>query len=148
MSLPDLFGRIALLKRTAIFAEVLTEDLRVVAATLEEHACFAGERIFDINDPSDKAYIIQSGRVGISIQDDPESRDFVAELGPGECFGEMGMFDDQPRSATAHVLEDGELLALDKAKLRGLITSYPELALGMLRTMSLRLRDANLKRRR
>jgi CRP/FNR family cyclic AMP-dependent transcriptional regulator len=146
--LPDLFERIALLKRTPIFSEVLTEDLRVVAATLEEQACFADERIFDINEPSDKAYIVQSGRIGISIQDDPASRDFIAVLGPGECFGEMGMFDDQPRSATAHVLEDGILLALDKIKLRGLLTSYPELALGMLRTLSLRLRDANLKSRR
>jgi CRP/FNR family cyclic AMP-dependent transcriptional regulator len=148
MSLSDLFDRIALLKRTPILSEVLTEDLRVVAAILEEQACFAGERIFDIDTPSDKAFIIQSGRIGISVQEDAASREFVAVLGPGECFGEMGIFDDQPRSATAHALEDGILLALDKAKLRGLIASYPELALGMLRTLSLRLRDANVKHRK
>jgi len=43
------------------------------------------------------------------------------------------------------VLEDSTLLALDKAKLRALILRYPEMALGMLRSLSLRLREANRK---
>lgn len=122
------------------------EDLRVVAGELEEEACFRGERVFDINDPSDRAYIIERGRVGISIDPDPTAKTFVAELGPTECFGEMGLFDNKPRSATVHVLEDGELLALNKAKLHALVINYPELALGILRSLSLRLREANLRR--
>ena len=53
--------------------------------------------------------------------------------------------DDLPRSATAHVLEDSSLLSLEKGQLKRLIVHYPELALGMLKGLSLRLRDTNLK---
>ncbi len=141
----DLYTRILMLSRARVFAGVATEDLRVLARELQEEACFAGERVFDIREPSDRTYFIESGKIGISINPDPKSTKFVAILGPNECFGEMGMFDDNPRSATAHVLEDSVLLALDKEKLRALILRYPEMALGMLRSLSLRLREANLK---
>jgi len=144
--LSDLFERIQLLKQTPVFSGVYTEDLRVVATILEEIACFAGERVFEINEPSDRVYFIQSGKIGISLNSDPRVKQFVATMGPKECFGEMGMFDDQPRSATAHVIEDSMLLALDKTRMRGILVSYPELAIGMLRTLSLRLREANLTR--
>jgi CRP/FNR family cyclic AMP-dependent transcriptional regulator len=141
----DLFERVLLLKKSQIFSEVSTEDLRVVAQALEEEAYFEGDRVFDINDQGDHMYLLLSGKVGISLNEDPAVMDFVAELGPGECFGEMGMLDDLPRSATAHVLENARMLTLEKARLRGLITSYPELALGMLRGITLRLRSANAR---
>jgi CRP/FNR family transcriptional regulator, cyclic AMP receptor protein len=141
----DFFERIVMLKQTPIFSGVDTENLRVVARELVEEACFVGERVFDINDPSDRMYIIQQGKIGISLHPDPGVKDFIVELAPGECFGEMGVFDDKPRSATAHVLEDAILLSLDKAKLKGLIISFPELSLGVLRSLSLRLREANLR---
>ncbi|MEJ2106347.1 MAG: cyclic nucleotide-binding domain-containing protein [Acidiferrobacteraceae bacterium] len=141
----DLYTRILMLSKAPVFSSVNTEDLRVLALELEEEACFAGERVFDISEPSDRVYIIESGKIGISINPDPKAKEFIATLGPNECFGEMGIFDDNPRSATAHVLEDSTLLVLDKAKLRALVLNYPEMALGMLRSLSLRLREANRK---
>jgi CRP/FNR family cyclic AMP-dependent transcriptional regulator len=141
----DLFDRILLLKKSGLFSEVATEDLRVVAQELDEEVCFKGERVFDIGDPSDKLFIIEQGRIGISIRENPREREYIAEMEEGECFGEMGMLDDQPRSATVHVIEDVTLLALDKLKLKALLTSYPGLGLGIMRSLSLRLREANLK---
>jgi len=139
----NFFERMLILKKTSLFSEVATEDLRVVVQELGETVCFAGERVFDVNDPSDRMYILESGKVGISIHHDPLVKDFISILEPGECFGEMGLFDEQPRSATAHVIEDTMLLYLDKAKLRGLIISYPHLAFGLMRGISLRLRGVN-----
>jgi len=144
----DLFERILMLKRTDVFASVNTEDLRVVAAELQEESYIAGQRVFDIRDPSDRAYIIESGKIGISLHPDPTAPEFIAVMGPNECFGEMSMFDDNTRSATAHVIEDAMLLALHKAKLRALILRYPELGLGMLRGLSLRIREANTRNAR
>jgi CRP-like cAMP-binding protein len=139
----DLFERILLLKRTPVFSAVTTDDLRLVAQELSEEAFFAGERVFDINDPSDRLYLIERGRVGISLHADPNVQEFIATLGPRECFGEMGLFDDAPRSATAHVLEDARLLALDKGKLLGILQAYPALGLGVIRSLSERLRATN-----
>lgn len=137
----DLYARILMLSKAPVFAGVYTEDLRVLARELEEEGCFAGERVFDIDEPSDRMYLIETGKIGIAIHKDPKIKDFHSVLGPGDCFGEMGVIDGQPRSATAHVLEDGTLLVLDKTKLRALVLRYPELGLGMMRSLSLRLRD-------
>jgi CRP-like cAMP-binding protein len=136
----DIFDRILLLKRTPVFGAVATDDLRIVAPELIEEAFFTGERVFDINTPSDRLYLIEQGRIGICIQPDPSRREYIAILGPGECFGEMGLFDDLPRSATAHVIENARLLALDKDKLLGILEAYPALSLGLLRSLSQRLR--------
>ena len=143
--MPDLFDRLLMLKQSPVFSLVPTDDLRQVAQALEERKFFSGDRIFEINAQGDNLYILVSGRVGISIDPDPASRDFIATLGAGDCFGEMNLLDDKPRSATAHVIEDSVVLSLDKSRLRGLILSYPEISIGMLRSLSLRLREANLR---
>ena len=137
----DLFNRILLLKKAPAFCEVNTEDLKVVAQMLEDESYFAGERIFELGDYGDCMYILQDGKIGISLSGD--DNDFISILGEGECFGEMNLLDDLPRSASAYVLEDSSVLSLEKSRLRGLIINYPELALGLLRGMSLRLRKAN-----
>jgi len=143
--MPDLFDRLLMLKQSPVFSLVPTDDLRQVAQALEERKFFSGDRIFEINAQGDNLYILVSGRIGISIDPDPSSRKFIATLGPGDCFGEMNLLDDKPRSATAHAIEDAVVLSLDKSRLRGLILSYPEISIGMLRSLSLRLREANLR---
>ena len=139
----NLLERVLLLKRSQMFNKVNTDDLRYVAQALEDVLFFQGDRVFDINDQGDHMYVIESGSIGISISQDSNSMDFVATLGPGDCFGEMNILDELPRSATAYVIEDSRLLALDKGRLNGLIMSYPELGIGLIRSLSLRLREAN-----
>jgi CRP-like cAMP-binding protein len=139
----DIYERVLLFKQSPMFSEVSTDDLRVVARELEEEQYLAGERVFDISEQGDHMYILLSGRAGISINPDPNVKEFVAEIGPGECFGEMSMLDDLPRSATVHILEDTTVLSLEKARLRALIINYPALSIGMLRGFSIRLREAH-----
>jgi CRP/FNR family cyclic AMP-dependent transcriptional regulator len=55
----------------------------------------------------------------------------------------MNLLDDLPRSASAHALEDTTILSLEKTRLRGLLQSYPEISIGMLRSLSLRVREVN-----
>lgn len=136
----EIFERILLLKGSDVFSQASTEDLRAVAQALELELYTAGDRIFSIGDQGDYMYVIQSGQVGISTNPDPKAKDYVAVLGPGDAFGEMNLIDELPRSASAYVIEDSEILALEKARLRRLIIDYPELSLGMLKSLSLRLR--------
>lgn len=139
--MPDLFERLLLLKQSAIFSRVATDDLRLVAQALEEQSFFAGQQIFEINEQGNQLYLLVAGRVGIKL--DGSGGDYISILGPGECFGEMNLLDDLPRSASAHALEDTTVLTLEKTRLRGLLQSYPEIGIGMLRSLSLRLREAN-----
>jgi CRP-like cAMP-binding protein len=135
------FNRLLMLKQCRIFAAVPLEDLRVVAEQLRDEAYVAGEEIFCRGDVADRMYLVLTGKIGIVL--DAESKHIASTLGKGEAFGEMGLFDRQPRSATARVLEDSELLSLDREKLHDLLLSYPHIALGLLHGMSLRLRGAN-----
>jgi CRP-like cAMP-binding protein len=143
--MPDIFDRLMLLKQSSVFSMVSTADLRVVAQSLEKQDYFAGDRVFEINDQGDHLYILVSGKIGLTIDDDPRSKNYIAILGHGDTFGEMNLLDDLPRSATAHVLEDTTVLTLEKTRLRGLIQSYPDISIGMLRSMSLRIREVNDK---
>jgi len=141
----DLFDRVLLLKESNIFSKVTTDDLRYIAQALEEDVFFSGERVFDINDQGDHLYIIIEGKIGISIDPDPARKEFVAIIGPSEAFGEMNLVDDLPRSATAHVIEDTRVLALEKSRLSGLLLSYPEIGIGMMRALSLKVREGHAR---
>ncbi|MBN8532193.1 MAG: cyclic nucleotide-binding domain-containing protein [Alphaproteobacteria bacterium] len=65
----------------------------------------AGEAIFWEGYPSDNAYVIVSGEVEIfQVRDNGENQ--LAILGPGQMFGEIGVMDDVPRTASARALKD------------------------------------------
>lgn len=71
----------------------------------------------------------------------------MAFIEKGECFGEMALIDDHPRSATAIAHSDCQLLAIDKGGFRDLLRFDCELASKVLwdfcRTLSLRLRETS-----
>ena len=137
--------RVLLLSRVPLFSHLRTDQLSRLAPLLEPVAWAKGERVFDMGDMGLELYIITSGHIGISVDPDPTRQVFVNELRGGDCLGEMALIDNEPRSATAHVLEDTQALALDKDRLHGLLMSYPELGIGMLRALSQRLRAMSAK---
>jgi CRP/FNR family transcriptional regulator, cyclic AMP receptor protein len=134
------FERVLLLTKVPLFTYLRTDQLNRLAPLLEPVAWPKGARIFAMGDMGLEFYIITSGRIGISVDTDPNRHVFINELKAGDSLGEMALIDNEPRSATAHVLEDTQALALDKEKLHGLLMSYPELGIGMLRAFSQRLR--------
>lgn len=136
-----LFERIVLLKGVPLFELLRTDQLRHLAAVLEPVAWPCKEVIFERGEAGDALYIIVAGKVGISLGETAHLSNFIAELGPGEFFGEMAILDDQPRSASAISIEGAEAYSLSKDKTRGLLLAYPELGTGMLRALSRRLRN-------
>ena len=141
----DIFDRVLFLKESSIFSKVTTDDLRFIAQALEEDVFFAGEHVFNINDQGDHLYIIIDGKIGISIDQDPDKAEYVAFIESGEAFGEMNLVDDLPRSATAVAIEDTRVLSLEKSRLSGLLLSYPEIGIGMMRALSLKIREGHAR---
>ena len=137
------FERVLLLTKVPLFACLRTDQLSRLAPLLEPVVWPKGVRVFDMGEIGLELYIITAGRVGISIDPDPSRQVFISELKAGDSLGEMALIDNEPRSATAHVLEDTQALALDNEKFQGLLLSYPELGIGMLRALSQRLRALN-----
>jgi CRP-like cAMP-binding protein len=100
----------------------------------------AGDRIFSQGDRSDGAYLVLAGSVEIAA--DQEGQSFtLAEIGPGSMFGEMGLLDDAPRSATAVAVTDTSCAVYDPDELKRLLRNDPEQLIRFIRMLIQRLRD-------
>jgi CRP-like cAMP-binding protein len=99
-----------------------------------------GEVVFRENEPGAEMFIVQVGRVEIFREIDGQHR-FSRELEKGDFFGEMSLLEGIPRTATAQVLEDAELIVINGATFDQMIKSNIEIAVRMLRKLSMRLRE-------
>lgn len=99
-----------------------------------------GEVVFRENEPGAEMFIIQIGKVEIFREIDGQRR-FSRELEKGDFFGEMSLLEGIPRTATAEVLEDAELIVINGATFDQMIKSNIEIAVRMLRKLSMRLRE-------
>ena len=74
----------------------------------------------------------------------PDGREnILAVLGPGEMFGELSLFDPEPRTATAIAVVDSTLMSLGHEDLDALLTGRPAVAESMLAALAQRLRRTN-----
>ena len=100
----------------------------------------AGSELFHKGDSGDAMYLIETGRVRISIIDEDEKEITLAELAQGDFFGEMSIIDGRKRSADARVIDDARLAILSRPNFLSFVRSNPDVALGMLGALSDRLR--------
>jgi CRP-like cAMP-binding protein len=101
-----------------------------------------GAVLFAEGEEGEDMYIVQSGRVAIKKKvKDGETT--LAVMEKGDFFGEMAMLERLPRSASAEVVEAGDLIKIDNETFGDMIKANPEIAIRMLRKYSIRLRDAN-----
>ncbi len=106
-------------------------------------------RLFNSGDSGDAMYLIESGRVRITVTDADGHEVTLTELQEGEFFGEMALIDGHERSAGATVLEDSRLAILTRKDFLAFITNDHQTMLAMLSEMAGRLRRTdNLLRHR
>jgi uncharacterized membrane protein len=74
---------------------------------------------------------------------DASRRVSLKDIARGEYFGELALFDDKPRSASALATTDAVLVELTRDTLSGYLERRPRAAMAILRTMSERLRETN-----
>ena len=102
-----------------------------------------GHVLFKEGDDGEDMYIIQSGKVAIKKKVKEGGDATLAVLEKGDFFGEMALLERLPRSATAEVIEEGDLIVIGSDTLGDMIKTNPEIAVRMLRKQSIRLRDTN-----
>ncbi len=133
-----------LLGSTSLFAALSPEDLHALAEHVVEKPFRAGEIVFAQGDPSHSMYVVAGGQLNIFLPGEGSRRVSLKDVGVGEFFGELALFDDLPRSASVLASTNCVLLELERATLDNYIEHRPRAALTLLRMMTQRLRATNV----
>lgn len=131
---------VAALRSVPLFASLDSKATARLGQYLTIHDYPSSAAIVRSGDPGDAMYLIDLGKVRISITDADGNVVTLAELGPGEFFGEMSMLDGRERSANATVLQDARLAKLTRDDFLSFMRSDPRIALEMLTALTQRLR--------
>jgi CRP/FNR family cyclic AMP-dependent transcriptional regulator len=132
----DVMEKLFLLRGVELFNQVPADQLLPLAELAGRGSYAAGSVIFNADDPGDQLYVVVSGEV--IIERDGQT---VATLGRGQAFGEMAILDDAPRSATVRVDQTTECLLVSHDDFGELLDIAPGLARGVMRVLTMRLRN-------
>lgn len=128
------------LRSVPLFASLSDAAASELRSLLKIENVSAGTKLFHKGDTGNAMYLIESGRVRISITDEDRQEITLAELAQGDFFGEMSIIDGRQRSADASVIENGRLAVLSRPDFLTFVRLTPDVALGMLGALSDRLR--------
>ncbi len=135
------------LREVLLFKDIAAEEEGAVWARLEERRLRRGEVLFREGDAGKELFFIRSGTVIVSKHVKGRVEQVLARLGPGDFFGEMSLFDDQPRSATIQAESETVMYGLDRSNLDHLIEQNPRAATAFFTQVVLvlvkRLRDSS-----
>ena len=122
----------------------LTDDERAALLTrLRRHRHRKGARVFMHGDLGRDLYVIESGSVKICMITADGKELTLAILGPGEFFGELALLDGEPRSSDAVIMEDAQLLLLERGEFIKFMDEHPSVAHRVIEVLSRRLRNNN-----
>jgi CRP/FNR family cyclic AMP-dependent transcriptional regulator len=140
MSQPATQMTLEALRSVPLFASLDDEAAKDLRNLLSDRVVPSNTRLFRQGDKGDAMYLIESGRVRISIRDDDKQEVTLAELAQGDFFGEMSIIDGRQRSADAQVIEDARLAILSRDAFLSFVRTNPDVALEMLSALTDRLR--------
>jgi len=133
------------LKSVPLFASFPDEQLRTLVSVVTRRSAPRGSVIMAAGDQIDSLYIVISGRLKVMMGDADGKEVILSLIGPGEFFGEMGLIDDGPRSASVVAIEPCELLLVTKRYFRRFMAENYDTAMTVMRVLVRRLRAADRK---
>lgn len=136
----SLMKQIHLLKRVALFAGLTGRDFFNIAMRLQKVWIRKGVEIVREGDPGDSLYLIEQGHTGIYIHGHK-----INELSAYDYFGEISVITQRVRSATVIAEEDVVLYELTSSAFYEMIFDRTEIAMELMKQLSLRLRNTNEK---
>jgi CRP-like cAMP-binding protein len=128
------------IRSVPLFASLDDEAAAKLRNLLRVNVVSSGANLFRAGDQGDAMYLIESGRVEITITDEDQKQIVLAELAQGDFFGEMAIIDGKQRSADARVTETARLAVLSRGDFLDFIHDNPKVALEMLSATFSRLR--------
>ncbi len=130
-------------KNFSIFKNLSSEELHDVAGILTKKIYQTGEIIIEQDELSSSAFIIESGGVKVYRLSVNGEQISLAILGPGEIVGELSLLDSEPRSAFVEAIQESVIFTLSRDSLLRILSSQPNTAINLLKTLAARLRQAD-----
>lgn len=127
--------RVAILRSLDLFRDTPDYILSSVARIIEELSLRRGETFINEGEYGDCMYIIVDGRMRVHSHEQT-----IIHLEAGAIVGELAILDPEPRTASVTAIEDGFLFRIDKEPFDEVLADRPEIALGVIRTLSRRVR--------
>jgi CRP/FNR family cyclic AMP-dependent transcriptional regulator len=134
-----------LLRNVPLFASFSDEQCAVLAQLVQRRSYPRGATVIEAGEPTHSLHIIISGRAQVVMSDKKGNQVILAILKPGEYFGEMGLLDDRPRSASVVARESCEVLTLGRQDFARCLKEHSELVVTVTRGLVKRLRNADTR---
>ncbi len=139
----DLSHFIAAIRRVPLFQRLKTDQALILLKASERRSVDARETLCKYGEPSLEMFILLSGELSVRTREGVQ----IAKIAPIAPMGEMGIFTEEPRSATVTALQPSTLLVLTKAQIDMIMRRNPEIEIAISRNLieilSERLRNAN-----
>jgi uncharacterized membrane protein len=132
------------LARVPLFKRLEPDELEHLAVEIDQVNYAAGETIFNEHDRGDALYILEEGRVRIWVYDEDVKEVTLAELKPGDFFGELAVLDRGERSSSASAVTDIHLHRLSSDDFQRFLMSHPDCAIDVICEIGARMRQTNL----
>lgn len=133
------------LSAVPLFAHLREDDLERVARVARERSYPKNSVIVFEDDPGDALYVVMSGQVKVVLVGEDGREVILSTLEKNDFFGEMSLIDDEPRSAHVIAMEDSNLLVVRREDFQQELEESPKIAIGLVRALTKRLRQADNK---
>jgi CRP/FNR family transcriptional regulator len=133
-----------LLQKAGVFRGLPDADLALIAQKAAFMKMDKGSYIFYRGDPSDGVYFVAAGSVQIIIDSDDNREIIVYSVEEGDILGELSIFENHRRSATAVVLTDARLFKIANDRFVEILHRLPSVAVNLSRALVNRLLAANV----
>src|SRR5882762_174556 len=132
------------LSRVPLFKRLTPQELEKLAEEVDQADYKAGDVIFNERDKGDALYVVETGAVRIWVIDEDVRPVTLAELKPGEFFGELAVLDQGARSTSATAVEDTHLHRLSSVDFQQFLLEHPDIAIDVIREIGARMRQTNM----
>jgi len=132
------------LARVPLFKRLDAKELEHLAEEVDQVDFNAGDTIFHEHDRGDALYILEEGAVRIWIYDEDVKEVTLAELKPGDFFGELAVLDRGERSSSATAITDIHLHRLSSDDFQRFLIDHPDASIDVICEIAARMRQTNL----